>query len=644
MPHPSTAFGKTHGHPKGELRLLGIDFAPSPTEDERIADLTALKDATSGWGLDPSQLPPARKPARPVFSDETGAHFTYEPDSMGQWSPVPISKSPEIDLKQGVPETGGFVPQAKLDGMTPSYSKPSPTDIIAAAMMQKILRAALSSNRAQDGPPSTGNPILDRLKGIAISQLEQKAAGMLAGGIIDGSVLGGLNFPSLGDLANGLKGIGINQALDFGAEAILSKFFAVDDTSDSGEFLAAEAAKKLMDELKSVAAEYVGKKIGLASGPEGDSLSAQINDVLGTPKPGMPLARTGDYTQHRGTVIGGTTRTVVGGVAIARATDEQVCPKPGPPPHKGGKIRQGNDTVIIEGLPAARYMHEAICDGCSGITALEPLMMDVEIGLQTMDVLPPPVPPVQSIGAPAAAAAAGGAGSGSPGAGGKPSDKAEQAKQKVPEPADDSEPPPPDQPPSKEDNSPESHATGEDPNSSLKNAATPEEAILAALKQNGGNVQDAIRDIMKARNEYYDQQLVEMRKTRPDLTSSDLTNDEVRNLHSTALTYADAFLQSASGAMLAGNPLELGINLMYASYKFLSSQFGVLGATDSGASSIDNRLRRQSPWNLNYLIYANAGAEWAIQNGDAGYLPSGSAIMGLLNAIKHNRQGETAKP
>ena len=412
LPETTGQLDEFHQLPKGKLRLLGIDFSPAQTDEERMADLTAFRDATSGDRLDASKLPSVRVPARPVFADQTGARFTYAADSTGQMVPVPISESPRIDLKDGVPEAGGFVSQKHLKSMQPSSGGPSPTDIIAAAMMQRILREGLSPNDDSKGASSRGNPILDRLQGIALSQLEQKAAGVLASGIIGGSVLDGLDFPSLGDLADGLMGLGINQALDFGAEAILSKFFAVDDTSSGGEFLEAEAAKKLMEQFKSEVAEFLGKQVGLDSEPAGDSLSAQVNDVLGTPKAGLPLARTGDTTPHVGTVIGGAAKTVVGGVAVARATDQQVCPIPGPPPHKGGPIRQGNPTVIIEGLPAAAYTHEAICEGCGAITTLMPLMMDVEIGTQLEDVIPKPVPPVQSVGAAATAAGAGGAGGG----------------------------------------------------------------------------------------------------------------------------------------------------------------------------------------------------------------------------------------
>lgn len=49
----------------------------------------------------------------------------------------------------------------------------------------------------------------------------------------------------------------------------------------------------------------------------------------------------------------------------ARVGDTQACPlvDPGPTPHVGGPIVAGEDTVIIEGQPAARVGDPALCTG-----------------------------------------------------------------------------------------------------------------------------------------------------------------------------------------------------------------------------------------------------------------------------------------
>ena len=49
----------------------------------------------------------------------------------------------------------------------------------------------------------------------------------------------------------------------------------------------------------------------------------------------------------------------------ARVGDTQTCPmvNPGPVPHVGGPILSGEDTVLIEGRPAARVGDPALCTG-----------------------------------------------------------------------------------------------------------------------------------------------------------------------------------------------------------------------------------------------------------------------------------------
>ncbi|WNG29416.1 type VI secretion protein [Cystobacter fuscus] len=68
----------------------------------------------------------------------------------------------------------------------------------------------------------------------------------------------------------------------------------------------------------------------------------------------------------------------------ARVGDLQSCPlvNPGPVPHIGGPVSTGEDTVIIEGQPAARVGDPALCTGVGSETALGSGSPTVIIGRQ----------------------------------------------------------------------------------------------------------------------------------------------------------------------------------------------------------------------------------------------------------------------
>jgi uncharacterized Zn-binding protein involved in type VI secretion len=69
-----------------------------------------------------------------------------------------------------------------------------------------------------------------------------------------------------------------------------------------------------------------------------------------------PAARTGDRTNHGGTIMGPASPNVfIQGEPAARFDDTVVCPlSTGGLPHVGGRILFGSGTVLINGRPAAR--------------------------------------------------------------------------------------------------------------------------------------------------------------------------------------------------------------------------------------------------------------------------------------------------
>ncbi|MEN6521096.1 MAG: PAAR domain-containing protein [Armatimonadota bacterium] len=66
---------------------------------------------------------------------------------------------------------------------------------------------------------------------------------------------------------------------------------------------------------------------------------------------GLAQARLGDRTDHGGTIISGSLRTLINGIPAARKGDLHSCPIPG---HGVTPIVTGSANVTIEGQPAAR--------------------------------------------------------------------------------------------------------------------------------------------------------------------------------------------------------------------------------------------------------------------------------------------------
>ena len=69
-----------------------------------------------------------------------------------------------------------------------------------------------------------------------------------------------------------------------------------------------------------------------------------------------PVIRLGDKTSHGGSVLEGSPHSDSGGIAIARLGDKVSCPK-----HGNGTIASGDQTMIVDGKPAARNGDKTSC-------------------------------------------------------------------------------------------------------------------------------------------------------------------------------------------------------------------------------------------------------------------------------------------
>ena len=69
-----------------------------------------------------------------------------------------------------------------------------------------------------------------------------------------------------------------------------------------------------------------------------------------------PFIRLGDKTSHGGSVLEASTHSDSGGIGIARVGDKTSCPI-----HGNGTIVSGDQTMIVDGKPAARHGDKASC-------------------------------------------------------------------------------------------------------------------------------------------------------------------------------------------------------------------------------------------------------------------------------------------
>jgi uncharacterized Zn-binding protein involved in type VI secretion len=69
-----------------------------------------------------------------------------------------------------------------------------------------------------------------------------------------------------------------------------------------------------------------------------------------------PLIRLGDKTSHGGTVVEASQFSDIEGIGIARMGDKASCPI-----HGNTTIASGDQTLIVDGKPAARHGDKTAC-------------------------------------------------------------------------------------------------------------------------------------------------------------------------------------------------------------------------------------------------------------------------------------------
>jgi uncharacterized Zn-binding protein involved in type VI secretion len=78
---------------------------------------------------------------------------------------------------------------------------------------------------------------------------------------------------------------------------------------------------------------------------------------------GKRAARKSDVTDHAALIGEGEPTVVIAGLPAARLGDRFVCPKYTEEPHVGGRIATGTGRVVIGGEPAARQGDTTVCHG-----------------------------------------------------------------------------------------------------------------------------------------------------------------------------------------------------------------------------------------------------------------------------------------
>lgn len=87
---------------------------------------------------------------------------------------------------------------------------------------------------------------------------------------------------------------------------------------------------------------------------------------------GKKIIVVGDPTSHGGVVISGSSLSKINGKGIARKGDQVSCPLlyPDKRPHGVNNIVEGDDSYMIDGIPAALEGHKSEC-GCALIGTVD---------------------------------------------------------------------------------------------------------------------------------------------------------------------------------------------------------------------------------------------------------------------------------
>ncbi len=271
---------------------------------------------------------------RPVLAEQHDTH-TEEP---------PLGSPDASEHASDSSAIGGLFSGSTLEAMAAQQ-----VEQFAAQAAAQVVASALSSDLTDQASSLLGD--LGSLTGDAVSDLADR--------VLSGDLLYGLASNALGGLA-------------------FSSLWGVDAESSAGETAAHALTQKFGLHAASLATEVNGIEKMLVRTFRGEPSDASY-----------PLARTNSPTDHGGAVIGGAGQTLVKKQAVARFTDQQLCPMSN---HVQGGIFEGHALIEIEGLPAARFGHLASCDGVGATCSIVESDDSVLIGLGPGEAPPPPDP------------------------------------------------------------------------------------------------------------------------------------------------------------------------------------------------------------------------------------------------------------
>lgn len=436
----------------GSQRTVNIvAYEVLPATDAAAAQAAYLLALSTAETAD--ELPTAPRGSRPIFTDESGAFFTVHDSEDGPVT-LPAAIRPSLRHDPAGAAAGGMINQQDAEDLRGAVTKlynadralypaavetsakrPNLVALATAGLLKSAMSegfSALTTSLASDGN------VLDNLKKL-----------------VPGGCMGGGSVGDLFSAANLAAGAGMltGQIAGMAFGALNDALFGgIDDESSMGAQLGAFAGQKAMGELESMATEELTELIEGAIDPasvpaptaeDAKSTSQKIREFFGgvSSTATMPAARLGDSTAHGGKIDTSAAQTFFNGRLAARALDHQTCPlvEPGPVPHVGGPIREGNPTIFIENMLAARIGHMVICTPVGLQNPIAGGSGNILLGPQTAAVLPPPIP----VELPSAAAEAGkGAAGAAIGAGGGGGDAKsnEKAKEETPQKANDEGP------------------------------------------------------------------------------------------------------------------------------------------------------------------------------------------------------------
>lgn len=298
-----------------------------------------------------------------VLRDEDGRLLAWNlADGSVQDCEPHMQEGPGLDLDaagaggDGAGSGGSGASPSSRSAFEEMFSSSALQAMMQNQLQQFVAQAASSmfASMLRDGLASTASGLLDNAGSLTADAIEG-----LADQVLSGDLLFGLGAQTLG-------------------QYVFGSLWAVDAESSAGEVAAHTVAQKFGLQAASLLTESSGVEKMLVRTFRGEPSDAAY-----------PLAVTGSSTNHGGTCIGGAGKTLGRGVSVARFEDQQMCPMGN---HVQGAIFEGNELVLIEGKPAARFGHQASCDGAGAITRIVEPRPDILLGLAPGEVPPPPDP------------------------------------------------------------------------------------------------------------------------------------------------------------------------------------------------------------------------------------------------------------